>query len=417
MRIAPRPLVLVSLTPSPALSLPFVPLPPLPPAHCRPHGDAEAYKECLDAYLEGSIAGGPDLRARLLEREARDHRDSDDRRGGRAPPSLAPEAGVDLLSAAGDALRREFLLAARGARCLLAELGCVRFVGGPGAASSRGRRRRGQDAARAENLRNAAASLSPRHPGEGAPSSPATERRRDGGAGRTAPRPMPDALRSRTWSSPAAAAWSSPSSSGPNPVRLRRAVTSEEEADRYRELSARAAPAEGRLAVALGRFPLPDSVFAAAAGGARDDARDGVRDDGGDARHPAAVVGVVPGDGVVVAEGGAPPPHPPHPPSSPARDDDHGTSPRDEALQRIIPRAWLEEGSCGVGAIFPDPTSSSSSSSMDGTSMMDPTSSSLSSSSSSSMDGISMMDLSLWGARGSTTSNMIFDMISPQIVM
>jgi hypothetical protein len=299
------------------------------------------------------------------------------------------------LSAAGDALRRrrEFLLAARGARCLLAELGCVRFVGGPGAASSRGRRRRRQDAARAENLRNAVASLSLRHPEEEAPPSSAMDRRRDGGAGATALRPTPDALRSRTWSSPAAAAWSSlssSSSSGPNPVRLRRAITSEEEADRYLELSARAAPAEGRLAVALRRFPLPDSVFAAAAGGAR-----GRR------------LGRVPGDGVAVAEGGTPPP----PPPPPARDDDHGTSPRDEALQRIIPREWLEEGSCGGGgAILPDPTSSSSSS-MDGTSMMDPTSSS------SSMDGTSMMDLALWGARGSTTSNIIFDMISPQIVM
>ena len=36
----------------------FVTLPP--PARCR-RTDAEAYKECLDAYLEGLIAGGADL--------------------------------------------------------------------------------------------------------------------------------------------------------------------------------------------------------------------------------------------------------------------------------------------------------------------------------------------------------------------
>jgi hypothetical protein len=306
--------------------------------------------------------------------------------------------GVDL-SAAGDALRRrgDFLLAARGASGLLAELGCVRFVGGPDAASSRGRRRRGQDVARAENLRNAAASLS--LPGL------------DWGAGAAWRRPTPDRPRSWSWSLSAASSSSSFESAGPiNPVRLRRAITSEEEADRYRELSARAAPAEGRLAIALGRFPLPDQVFAAA-GGDRDNVRDDVHDDC-DTRRPAAVAVVVapvdgvviPGFGIVVAEGGTPPPLPPPPPGPSARDNDRATPPRD-ALHRIIPREWLEEGSSGGGGcvILPDSSMSSSSSS----------SSSLSSSSSSS----SLMDLSLWGAQGSTTSNMIFDMILLQIVM
>jgi hypothetical protein len=91
---------------------PFVPLPP--PARCR-HTDADAYKESLDAYLEGWIAGGADLCARPQEYEAHNC-DSDIHRDG-CTPSFASKAGVDLLSAAGDALRRrqKFLFAARGA--------------------------------------------------------------------------------------------------------------------------------------------------------------------------------------------------------------------------------------------------------------------------------------------------------------
>jgi hypothetical protein len=60
--------------------------------------DTDAYKECLDAYLEGLIVGGADLRARLLEREAHNH-DWDDHRDGRTP-FFASKPGVDLLSAA-----------------------------------------------------------------------------------------------------------------------------------------------------------------------------------------------------------------------------------------------------------------------------------------------------------------------------
>ena len=81
-------------------------------------------------------------------------------------------------------------------------------------------------------------------------------------------------------------------------------------------------------------------------------------------------------------------------PPPPARDNNHGTSPHGEAIQRIILCACLEEGGCGGGAIFPDPTSSSS---MYGTSMMDPLPLFLSTSP-SSMDGRSMMDLPLWVA-------------------
>ena len=85
-----------------------------PPTRCR-RTDADAYKECLVAYMEGLIAGGVDLHARLLERETRNH-DSDNHRNG-CTPSFASKAGVDLLSAVGNALRhrRKFLFAACGA--------------------------------------------------------------------------------------------------------------------------------------------------------------------------------------------------------------------------------------------------------------------------------------------------------------
>ena len=69
--------------------------------------------------------------------------------------------------------------------------------------------------------------------------------------------PGSDVLRSRMWSS-LAAAWSLSSSSGPNPVWLCRAVTSEEEVDRYHELSSQAAHAEGGVTDVLGAFLLPD---------------------------------------------------------------------------------------------------------------------------------------------------------------
>ena len=171
---------------------PFVPLPP--PVRCR-HTDAEAYKECFDAYLEGLIAGGTDLCLRLLEHKARDH-DSDNHHDDRTP-SFASEAGVDMLSAAGNPCQN----------------GVHAVCGWAG--------------------------------------------RRVKGAARTL----------RGWRT-----------SG-----MRRAM------ERLRELLARAALAEGRLVVALGRFQLPNSVFAAAAGGARNDVRHGVRDDCGNVRRPAVV--------------------------------------------------------------------------------------------------------------------------------
>ena len=70
---------------------PVCPSPPPARCHCM---YAEAFKEFLDAYLEGLIAGGADLFARLLERKARDH-DSDDHRDSRTP-SFASKAGVNL---------------------------------------------------------------------------------------------------------------------------------------------------------------------------------------------------------------------------------------------------------------------------------------------------------------------------------
>ncbi len=91
---------------------PFVPLPP--PVRCR-RTDADAYKESRNAFLEGLIAGGVDLCARLQEHEAREN-DSDDHRDGHTP-SFTSKAGVNLLSATSNALRcrQKFLFATHGA--------------------------------------------------------------------------------------------------------------------------------------------------------------------------------------------------------------------------------------------------------------------------------------------------------------
>jgi hypothetical protein len=169
---------------------PFVPLPP--PTRCR-CTDAEAHKKCLDAYLEGLIAGGADLRVRLLEHKSCNH-DSDDLRN-ICTPSFASEDGVNLLSAAGNALRRrhEFLLAARGAS-LPSRGACGLWAG------QAPHQRHGQDTALTENLRNAVALLSLLHPVEEAPSSSLIERhhnrggRGDGTAADTRCAPVQDVV-------------------------------------------------------------------------------------------------------------------------------------------------------------------------------------------------------------------------------
>ena len=93
--------------------------------------------------------------------------------------------------------------AACGARCLLNELGCVRFVGGLGAAS---KARPGRGAGR-EPQECGGVALAAASGGGGAivVGDGAAAGQGGGGAGATALRPMPDVLWSRTWSWTAAA--------------------------------------------------------------------------------------------------------------------------------------------------------------------------------------------------------------------
>lgn len=113
-------------------------------------------------------------------------------------------------------------------------------MGGENAASSRGRRRMDQRAMRTENLRNAAASLL-RNDDE--------ERIAEDILINTLPR-----SRSKTWDSPHHPL----SSSRPRPIH-RRALTSDEERDRYTALAMEIAPAEALLVAALERFSVPKS--------------------------------------------------------------------------------------------------------------------------------------------------------------
>ena len=141
----------------------FVTLPP--PRRCH-HMDAEAYKECLDAYLEGLIAGGSE--------SARPATTFPTITGTAAPPPSPPRP-VSTVVRRGQGPPLPARIPPCSVRCLIAKLGCMQFVGGPGATSSRGSRRRGQDgAALAENLSNVAALLLLRHPVEKTPSSLAT---------------------------------------------------------------------------------------------------------------------------------------------------------------------------------------------------------------------------------------------------
>ena len=104
---------------------------------------AEAYKECLDNFLEGLIEGGDLLKRKLLECEY----DRD---------SVSYQAALDGVDrdAIGNILCEDqaFREAVRDISQLFSEIQCIKFVGGKNAASSRRRRRMAQYAAREENL-------------------------------------------------------------------------------------------------------------------------------------------------------------------------------------------------------------------------------------------------------------------------
>ena len=191
----------------------------------------ETYTQCLDAFL--AVFHQP-----ILESELESNNNTNDGR-----PIAAAPSDVDLTAISNILYHRsDFRDAVKSAQRLLSEIRCVRFVGGENAASSRGRRRMDQRAMRTENLRNAAASLL-RNDDE--------ERIAEDILINTLPR-----SRSKTWEGTTTTA--TLSTSRPRPIH-RRALTSDEERDRYTALAMEIAPAEALLVAALERFSVPKS--------------------------------------------------------------------------------------------------------------------------------------------------------------
>ena len=198
----------------------------------------ETYTQCLDAFLAVFQEG---------------NNNTNDGR-----PIDAALSDVELTTISNILYHRsDFRDAVKSAQRLLSEIRCVRFVGGENVASSRGRRRMDQRAMRTENLRNAAASLL-RNDDE--------ERIAEDILINTLPR-----SRSKTWEETTTTTTTttktatvtqnlqhSLSSSRPRPIH-RRALTSDEERDRYTALAMEIAPAEAMLVTALERFSMPKS--------------------------------------------------------------------------------------------------------------------------------------------------------------
>lgn len=199
----------------------------------------ETYTQCLDSFL--AVFRQPIIES---DQEGNNNTTNDGRSISAAPSDVDLTAISNILYH-----RSDFREAVKSAQLLLFEISCVRFVGGENAASSRGRRRMDQRAMRTDNLRNAAASLLRNDDEE---------------------RIAEDILintrsRSKTWEgtrTATASATNNPqhslSSSRPRPIH-RRALTSDEERDRYIALALEIAPTEAMLVATLERFSLPKS--------------------------------------------------------------------------------------------------------------------------------------------------------------
>jgi hypothetical protein len=198
-------------------------------------GSAEAYKECLDLFLEGLIDNGIALKTRLNELELQPDYD------GNNGAVLDADTDVDLF-AVGEALHGhpEYASSVAGISDLLREIQYAKFVSH--SASSRRRRRMNQRRAADNNMKRALESLSmsteEEHPIKDISvleqvTKPSLKRSTS----------MPDTELSS------------------KPSLIRRAVTSTDDFNnRYDDISTFLEPVEKALVVALKRFPAPPSV-------------------------------------------------------------------------------------------------------------------------------------------------------------
>ena len=226
-------------------------------------GAAVAYKECLDLFLEGLIDGGGALKRKLVEIEEDDNCDAN---------TLLKEVDRE---AVGVILARHpgFQSAVRGISHLLFEIQCVKFVA-QNAASSRRRRRMTQNAAVAENLKNAIASfnlsmsdLSSQSSLDRSCSNDREERREEPPSDESKFPSIIQLKRSKTLASTHFIEEEFRGSSRlplPRPsMRGRRAVTTSavNDCDQYVLLSQRIVPVENSLTLALHRFPGVTSII------------------------------------------------------------------------------------------------------------------------------------------------------------
>uniref|UniRef100_A0A7S2Q3L9 Uncharacterized protein n=1 Tax=Skeletonema marinoi TaxID=267567 RepID=A0A7S2Q3L9_9STRA len=193
-------------------------------------GAAEAYKECLDLFLEGLIDNGIMLKTKLNEIEQQQGCD------GGSYATVIDDVDFD---AVGKTLHEhaDYARIVAGVNTLLREIQCAKFVSH--SASSRRRRRMSKLRATEENLKKAVESLSM--------ASETTPMKRIS----LTKQAKPSLKRSV----------SMPDYGPTRPSLLRRSVTSiDDNQDKYDGISARIAPAENALVIALKRFPAPKIV-------------------------------------------------------------------------------------------------------------------------------------------------------------
>lgn len=196
-------------------------------------GSAEAYKECLDLFLEGLIDNGIALKTRLNELEQQPDYDGND------GAVLDADADVDC-AAVGKALHAhpEYASSVAGISDLLREIQYAKFVSH--SASSRRRRRMNQRRAVDNNMKRALESLSM-----------STEEKH----------PIKDInfLEQATKPSLKRSTSMPETELSTKPRLIRRAVTSTDDFNRYDNISILLEPVEKALVVALKRFPAPTS--------------------------------------------------------------------------------------------------------------------------------------------------------------
>lgn len=211
-------------------------------------GAADAYRDCLNLFLEGLVENGGTIKRMLLDLE---HEDRHQEQEARILESInREEIGTTLCHHPG------FRSAVRGISLLLRDMQCVKFVAS-NAASSRRRRWMHQHISTAENLANAVASLTMSTSDLTENRSITSEEGKQVAPTKCADIGVPTYIsqsgRSKSWNTVL------PAVPRPRPMG-RRAITSYDDYDVQKELAFAIIPAEDALNAALNRFPGVASI-------------------------------------------------------------------------------------------------------------------------------------------------------------